>query len=99
MRHLIISRRLTVILVIGIVLLGILWAGRAHAQPSTSYDLTWSTFDGGGCTTCTGGIYSLGGTIGQPDAGHAAGGIYSLDGGFWGQVMSALKVFLPLINK
>ena len=39
--------------------------------------------DGGGGTTGTGGIYGLGGTIGQPDAGAMSGGIYSVQGGFW----------------
>ena len=47
------------------------------------YLLDWSTIDGGGGTS-TGGIYSVSGTIGQPDAGGAmSGGNYSLTGGFW----------------
>src|SRR5438105_4074239 len=53
---------------------------RAHAQ----YDLTWNTIDGGGATFSTGGAFSLGGTIGQPDAGAPmTGGAFSLVGGFW----------------
>ena len=36
-----------------------------HAQ---SYSIDWFTIDGGGGTS-TGGVYSLSGTIGQPDAG------------------------------
>ena len=48
-----------------------------------SYSLDWFTIDGGGGTS-TGGLYSVSGTIGQPDAGHMSGGNYSLDGGFWG---------------
>jgi uncharacterized repeat protein (TIGR01451 family) len=52
-----------------------------------SYDLSWFTVDGGGATFSTGGSYSLGGTIGQPDASNAlAGGTYSLTGGFWSGV-------------
>ena len=47
------------------------------------YSIDWSTIDGGGGTS-TGGVYSVTGTIGQPDAGPAmAGGNYSLVGGFW----------------
>ena len=49
-----------------------------------SYDLSWWTADGGGGTFSSGGSYSLGGTIGQPDAGLLAGGDYTLGGGFWG---------------
>src|ERR1700690_48403 len=51
-----------------------------HAQ---SYQIDWFTLDGGGGTS-TGGVYSVSGTIGQPDAdGPMAGGNYSLIGGFW----------------
>lgn len=48
-----------------------------------SYAIDWSTIDGGGGTS-TGGVYSVSGTIGQPDAGQTmTGGNYSLTGGFW----------------
>ena len=48
-----------------------------------SYSIDWFTIDGGGGTS-TGGVYSVSGTIGQPDAGVMSGGQYSLVGGFWG---------------
>ncbi len=48
------------------------------------YTLDWWTVDGGGTIYSTGGSYSLGGTIGQPDAGTSTGGTYTLIGGFWG---------------
>jgi hypothetical protein len=55
-------------------------AAVAHAQ-SNSIDRY--TIDGGGGTS-TGGVYSVSGTIGQPDAGGPmTGGSYSLTGGFW----------------
>ena|SRR5688572_9464328 len=55
-------------------------ASMAFAQ---SYSIDWYTIDGGGGTS-TGGVYSVTGTIGQPDAGAAmAGGNYTLQGGFW----------------
>ena len=50
-----------------------------------SYAIDWSTIDGGGGTS-TGGVYSVSGTIGQPDAGQMSGGQYSLSGGFWSVV-------------
>lgn len=40
----------------------------SSAPSVTSFDLTWSTIDGGGGTS-TGGAYTLNATIGQPDAG------------------------------
>ncbi len=55
-------------------------AAGAFAQ---SYNIDWFTVDGGGGTS-TGGVYSVTGTIGQPDAGAVmTGGNYSLQGGFW----------------
>jgi hypothetical protein len=46
------------------------------------YAIDWYTIDGGGGTS-TGGPYVLTGTIGQPDADWAVGGVYELLGGFW----------------
>jgi hypothetical protein len=48
------------------------------------YAINWHTVDGGGGTS-TGGVYSVSGTIGQPDATTTTmtGGPYSLAGGFW----------------
>ncbi|HWN96366.1 MAG TPA: hypothetical protein VNT99_15150, partial [Methylomirabilota bacterium] len=65
---------------IWIALLGIIsFLTSARAQ---SYSIDWFTIDGGGGTS-TGGVYSVSGTIGQPDAGTMSGGNYSLAGGFW----------------
>src|SRR5258708_36650920 len=47
-----------------------------------SYSIDWFTIDGGGGTS-TGGVYSVSGTIGQPDAGQMSGGNFTLAGGFW----------------
>ena len=47
------------------------------------YDISWYTVDGGGGMQAMGGPYTLGGTIGQPDAGVMTGGTFSLTGGFW----------------
>jgi len=48
-----------------------------------TYSINWHTIDGGGGTS-TGGVYSVSGTIGQPDAGGPmTNGPYSLTGGFW----------------
>jgi len=75
------------------------WGTSALPPLSTGYDLSWSTVDGGGATFSTGGGYSLGGTIGQPDAGAMSGGGYSLSGGFWGGIEYFLRIYLPLILK
>jgi len=77
-------------------------ASVARAQSGGGYDLTWNTVDGGGYTFSTDGDYSLGGTIGQPDAGVLSGGSYTLSGGFWGGGVVAAeehKIYLPLLLK
>jgi hypothetical protein len=53
------------------------------------YSLDWASIDGGGGTS-TGGVYSVTGTIGQPDAGTMSGGNYTLAGGFW-RVVAAIQ--------
>jgi hypothetical protein len=51
-----------------------------------SYSIDWYKIAGGGGTS-TGGVYSVSGTIGQPDAGASmSGGNYSVTGGFWALV-------------
>ena len=67
-------------LVIGMALSLAMMATGAQAQ---TYTVDWFALAGGGGTS-TGGVYTVSGTIGQPDAGHLSGGSYTLDGGFWG---------------
>jgi hypothetical protein len=50
------------------------------------YAVEWFTIDGGGITFSSGGVYSMGSTVGQPDTGFSFGGCYEFNGGFWGLV-------------
>jgi hypothetical protein len=59
------------------------------------YTIDWFTLDGGGGTS-SGGIYSVTGTVGQPDAGLMNGGNFSLTGGFWGAVLAVAPVLPEL---
>jgi len=47
------------------------------------FDIGWWTVDNGGGSS-SGSVYSIDGTLGQPDAGVLTGGSYSISGGFWG---------------
>ena len=50
---------------------------------SQQYSIDWYKVSGGG-STGTGGVFTVSGTIGQPDAGGPmTGGNFSLTGGFW----------------
>ena len=70
--------------------------GFAPRVPAQSYSIDWFTIDGGGGTS-TGGVYSVSGTIGQPDAGALSSGGYALSGGFWaGLGTERHTVYLPL---
>ena len=58
----------------------------AVANAGDEYRIDWYTIDGGGRTFSTGGIYAIGGTIGQHDAAQGlfgGGGTVRVDGGFW----------------
>lgn len=53
------------------------------AAAQAQFQIDWYTIDGGGGSSA-GGVFSLTGTIGQPDAGASAGGAFQCGGGFWG---------------
>ena len=67
------------------------------ATLAAEYSIDWSTVDGGGGTS-TGGVYSVSGTIGQPDAGAMSGGNYMLAGGFWGLIAAVQTPGAPLLT-
>ena len=70
--------------------------GVAQAQSGGTFDLSWSTVDGGGGES-SGGNYTLMGTIGQHDAGVQVGEGYTLAGGFWGEAAFQYQIYLPLV--
>jgi hypothetical protein len=72
-------------------------ARSSPAPTVTTYDVAWYTIDGGGAMFSVGGSYSLGGSIGQPEAGSLSGGGYTLNGGFWGGVDAPHHVYLPIV--
>ena len=93
-----VRQKTILILLVTIVLL--LPVTVALAQSGGGYDLSWSSVDGGGYTFSSGGAYTLGGTVGQPDAGLLSGGNYTLGGGFWGGGAAAAmeyEIYLPLV--
>ncbi len=78
-------------------------ASAALAQSAQGYELSWWTVDNGGHTSSAGGSYTLGGAIGQPDAGRSTGesatSPYSLAGGFWqgSSVVTLRTIYLPVV--
>jgi len=69
----------------------------AISSRAQNFSIDWHTIDGGGGTS-TGGVYSVSGTIGQPDAGAMSGGSYSLAGGFWGIISAIQTPDAPLLT-
>ena len=82
------------IIILTLIILTILSALPVSAQ---SYSIDWFTIDGGGGTS-TGGVYSVSGTIGQPDAGKMSGGNFTIDGGFWGIIAAVQTPGAPLLS-
>src|SRR5437764_10911152 len=75
----------------------LLFAVTSTAALAQSFSIDWFTIDGGGGTS-TGGVYSVSGTIGQPDAGHMSGGNFTIDGGFWGIIAAVQTPGAPLLR-
>ncbi len=69
----------------------------ARPAGAADYSIDWYTIDGGGGTS-TGGVYSLSGTIGQPDAGVMSGGNYTVVGGFWSVVQAIQTAGAPFLT-
>jgi len=81
----------------GMVLAASLCILGLFSAPAQTYTIDWFTIDGGG-GTITSGIYTVSGTIGQPDAGHMSGGNFTLDGGFWGMIGAVQIPGAPLLR-
>ncbi|HEY9173907.1 MAG TPA: hypothetical protein VI136_16630 [Verrucomicrobiae bacterium] len=78
-------------------LLGFLLSALSFCASAQNYSIDWYTIDGGGGTS-TGGVYSVTGTIGQPDAGTMSGGNFTLQGGFWGIISAVQTPGAPLLS-
>jgi hypothetical protein len=78
-------------------LAGLLLCAAALATHAQNFSLDWFSVDGGGGTS-TGGVYTVSGSIGQPDAGAMSGGNYTLQGGFWGLVAAMHEPGAPLLS-
>ena len=83
--------------VVPVALLGIGWLLVSSTTTAQDFSLNWSTVDGGGGTS-TGGVYTVSGTIGQPDAGTMSGGTYALSGGLWGLIAAVQEPGAPLLS-
>jgi hypothetical protein len=93
-------RKQTIIALVAVLVCGLLLAGIALASTTQSYAITWWTIDNGGAMFSTGGNYSVGGTMGQPDAATMSGDRFTLSGGFWrGGTASASpnRIYLPVV--
>ena len=80
------------------IILLILLLGVSVAHAGGGYDLSWWTSDGGGGLS-SGPVYTLNGTIGQPEGGrNLTNGAYTLYGGFWHPAGNH-SVFIPVVAK
>jgi hypothetical protein len=77
-------------LVMAAVLVAAFVAWSAPDSPSHSIA------SGGG--TSSGGSFTISGTIGQADAGLAAGGAFAVEGGFWGGAYAVQSIGAPFLS-
>jgi hypothetical protein len=61
------------------------------------YTIDWSKL-AGGLGTSTGGVYSVTGTIGQPDPGTMSGGSFKVHGGFWSVLAAVQEPGVPILS-
>jgi len=71
-------------------------ASLASVAGAQSFDINWQSIDGGGVTFSTGGVFEIGGAIGQPDSGTLTGGQFTVTGGFWAVVLSSCNLAADL---
>jgi hypothetical protein len=77
---------------------GLLLFALATAALAADYTINWFTVDGGGGTS-TGGVYTVTGTIGQPDTGPTmTNAQYSVTGGFWAFAAAVQTPGAPLLR-
>jgi hypothetical protein len=69
------------------------WPALAPAE----YSIDWRTVDGGGGAS-TGGVYTVSGTIGQPDGGAMTGDRFALTGGFWSIIAAIQTPGAPVLS-
>lgn len=89
-------------LALGIVVVLVLLASiTIIAIAADCYSISWWTVDSGGGNS-VGDVYTLSGTIGQPDAGaQLSGGDFTLQGGFWASSSGTTKnyLYLPVLSR
>ena len=72
-------------------------AAAATLARAQNYGVDWSTITGGGGTS-TAGVYTVTGTIAQPDAGRLNSSDFTIDGGFWSIVAAIQEPGAPVLS-
>jgi hypothetical protein len=81
-------------LAISLALAALLAPAVSRAQ---NYSIDWFKVAGGGGTS-TGGVFTVSGTIGQPDAGAMTNGSFTIVGGFWSFVAAVQTEGAPILH-
>jgi hypothetical protein len=61
---------------------------------ATEFDLSWHTIDCGGGASA-GSVFTVSGSIAQPDAAVMTGGVFTIVGGFWAAPPIPCTQFIP----
>ena len=79
------------------ITIAFLLAAAVTVARAQNYGVDWSTIAGGG-GTITAGVYTIIGTISQPDAGRLNSSDFTIDGGFWSIVAAIQEPGAPLLS-
>jgi len=79
------------------ITIAFLMAAAVTLARAQNYGVDWSTIAGGGGTS-TAGVYTVTGTIGQPDTGRLNSSDFTIDGGFWSIVAAIQEPGAPLLS-
>jgi hypothetical protein len=74
-----------------------LMAAAVTVARAQNYGVDWSSITGGG-GSITAGVYTITGTIGQPETGRLNSSDFTIDGGFWSIVAAIQEPGAPLLS-
>ena len=79
------------------IIIALLMAAAATIARAQDYDVDWSTIASGGGTS-TAGVYTVTGTIGQPNAARVNSSDFTIDGRFWRNGAGIQEPGAPLLS-
>ena len=88
--------KVKIVVLMVVLLCGLVLVSTSSAMSSAQYGIDWRVVGAGG-SPMRSATYGLGGTAGQPAAGHSHSAGYLLCAGYWCGAVEAHRIYLPLV--